>query len=245
MRKKRRPALRWGGMFGGAAAALVLIHEVLADAVMDATIANTILAGAVFLILYLGLFFAAGALAAHQTGSVGAGTAAGLIAGAITGGAVLLVGLYVNLIHTPLSNPPAQAPLTPFQYHLDIILRALILFLALALVLAGCGAGFGALGGVAGRPVSSAQVVSMPSGEESALPAVAPLDAETIPAVLATETTETTEVAEAAAVAVIETGTEIAAPAPPADSDAAIATEPEPVINSSHIAIGEPPVERE
>ena len=171
MRRDLRPTLRWGGICGGGAAALVIVHEILATFVLDGSIAVTILAGVGFFLVYLVLFLAAGALAARESGSVRAGVLAGLFAGGISGGTSALASIF-DLARQPLqdASPPGSAP-SSAHFYAVLALIALIVLLVTQLIFAGFGAGFGALGGIAGRPtvsVTQPDVPTIPLAAESA-----------------------------------------------------------------------------
>lgn len=188
MRRKPGPALRWGGIFGGAAAALVVVHALLADLVLDPTIAMTILSGAGFFLIYLVLFFMAGALASRETGLVRTGTLAGLFASIVSGGVSALAGTF-DLVRQPLQDPPPpDGAISPGHYYTVLALITIAVALVVLLIFTGFGAGFGALGGVAGRPVIPARVVSAPSAQEHVPPILPPLvsppatETETVPA---------------------------------------------------------------
>ncbi|HLZ21672.1 MAG TPA: hypothetical protein VKQ30_06085 [Ktedonobacterales bacterium] len=186
MRQKRGPALRWGGIFGGSAAVLAGVLEVLTKAVLDDTLATEILAGVGFFLVYLALFFAAGALAARETGLVRTGTLAGLFAALIASAASILAGI-LNMISQPgAGTPPAGSTISLEQYRIELAGITAGAALALLVIFLAFGVAFGALGGVAGRPDMLAPPVGTPDPQiplldarESAAPAVSPLDAET------------------------------------------------------------------
>ncbi|MGH2515564.1 MAG: hypothetical protein ACRDHP_07900 [Ktedonobacterales bacterium] len=153
MRRRRWPALRWGGLGGGVAAALVGVHEALTNTILPNTLAVGLLAGVGFFLLYLALFFAAGALAAHETGRVGAGTRAGVFAALIAGAVSLILGVLDTVRQPGAGAPPPGAKIAPGLYLLELVAISAGVYLLVLVLFLAFGAGFGALGGVAGRPI--------------------------------------------------------------------------------------------
>lgn len=155
MRQKRWSALRWGGICGGIAAVLVGVHEVLTSAILDSSLAVTLLAGVGFFLLYLVLFFAAGALAAHETSLVRTGTLAGLFAALIAAAASMIAGILDEVGQPGMGAPPPGSTISLAHYRLELAAITVGTFLIVLVVFLAFGAGFGALGGVAGRTGAS------------------------------------------------------------------------------------------
>jgi len=113
------------------------------------------------ILLWLGLFFWAGARAAKQTGRVGIGSLTGLVT-AVFAGFIALIALIINglaqasLISQQLADVYARQGQAVPHNLTGIVLAGLIIGGAILWVLGiGTGAGMGALGGLLGRSQST------------------------------------------------------------------------------------------
>lgn len=142
------PAVKWGLACGGGVAVVYVVQS--AASLFEVGGRFSSLWGYVAFLIYLALYFGAGALAARDTGSVTTGAMAGLVAGSAgtaAGGLISILVIAGNLHTYAEANGLTRAGFRPAA----IVILAVI-FLAIAVLLAaGFGAGLGALGGMVGR----------------------------------------------------------------------------------------------
>jgi hypothetical protein len=156
-----RPGVRWGVIFGAAAAVLGIIDGVVYAATAGSLItgsSGTLSGGALanagltclFFLVDLALFFVAGMLTARQTGTVGSAAISGLIAGAIGGLIGGVANAVVVITHPDLLNMPSLSQ-SGIDVHSLVVPAAIFGVVLRAAFFGGLGAGLGALGGLAGR----------------------------------------------------------------------------------------------
>jgi hypothetical protein len=157
MQRSGNPAVRYGLIFGGIIAALVLV-DILARAGSGVVAGGGNAVGGLgclFALISIVLLGAAGWMAARATGRTGSGAIAGLLAG-LVGSAILAITLIVLVLVLPQSD--FTSVVTSQGRHLApaearrVVTIAIIFFDAiLVLVVVGLGAGLGALGGLIGK----------------------------------------------------------------------------------------------
>lgn len=147
-----RSAGQWGLIFGGIIAVLAIINTLIGVAAGSRSGISGII-GIVFFIVFLVLWFLAGFFTARDSGRVGRATIAGLIAGVIGGVVAGIVGLIVVLTASSQSTVTTleNSGLTASQAHSALLIGGIIGLIGSIIIYAGLGAGFGALGGLAGR----------------------------------------------------------------------------------------------
>lgn len=159
------PALRWGLIFGAILAALSILSTVIQASLgigsfgrvsgVPAVGGGSLALSCVSFLVELGLFFAAGFLAARQTGMTRTGTFAGMIAAAIGGIVGAIVGIIAILTRSAdyfqRAAGASNGQLSAQQLH-DIAVVGGIIGAVIGLAIGiGIGAGLGALGGLAGK----------------------------------------------------------------------------------------------
>jgi hypothetical protein len=159
------PALRWGLIFGAILAALSILSTVIQASLsigsFNGTSGTPALAGGglalscVSFLVELGLFFAAGFLAARETGTTRTGTFAGMIAAVIGGIVGAIVGIIALLTRSAAyfqRIADASNGQVSLQQAHDIAVIGGIIGAIIGLAIGiGIGAGLGALGGLAGK----------------------------------------------------------------------------------------------
>ena len=170
------PALRWGVIFGAILAVLSILSNVTQSAMgigslgSSAGTSRMTGAGLLFIclsfLIELGLFFAAGFLAARETGMTRTGTFAGMIAGAIggaVGGIIALIVLFTrSASYFQQIADSSNGQITAQQAQTIAIVGGIVGAILGLGIAVGIGAGLGALGGLTGRgqhhgPVASYQ----------------------------------------------------------------------------------------
>lgn len=145
---RNNPAAKWGLVCSVGVAVVYVLQSVMTLYGVGARFAS--LGGYLGFLIYLGLYFGAGALTARDTGNVTSGAIAGLVAGSVgtaVGGFLSILVIAGNLHRYAEENGLTRAGFRPAA-----ILALAVILLAIAVLLAaGFGAGLGALGGMVGR----------------------------------------------------------------------------------------------